>query len=125
MPDPTEELFDRLNRLEHEALLENVEGTLRFDISHEGQTNHWLVKIDKGDVDVSRQDGDADCMVFVDKALFDRIARGEANAISALMRAEMIAHGNIQLLIMLERLLPGPPGARGPRRLADAGGRRS
>lgn len=125
MTDPTAELFDRLDRLRHDIRLENAKGTVRFDLAHDSQTDHWLVAIDKGDVSVSRGKGEADCIVTTDKALFDRVAKGEENAIAAMLRADIGIHGDLMLLVMMERLLPGPPNTRGPRRVASGGRRPS
>ncbi|GIH20891.1 SCP2 sterol-binding domain-containing protein [Rugosimonospora africana] len=114
MPDPTVELFDRLARRGHDPFLEQVRGTVRFDLATDAEILYWSVTIDRGNVRVSRDEGDADCIVHTTKARFDRVATGSANAMAMLLRAEMIVHGDVQLLVMLERLLPGPPGARGP-----------
>ena len=114
MLDPTVEVFDRLARRGHEPLLDHVEGTVRFDLADESGTRCWLVTICRGDLRVTRENRDADCVVHCDKARFDRVATGEDNAVAMLLRAEIVAHGNVQLFVMLERLLPGPPGASDP-----------
>jgi predicted lipid carrier protein YhbT len=124
MPDPTVELFERLGRQGHEPLLDQVSGTVRFDLASNTEIQYWMVGIDRGSVRVSRTESDADCIVHTTKARFDRIATGEANALAMLLRAEIIVHGDVELLVVLERLLPGPPGARDPRPVAGAGGPR-
>jgi hypothetical protein len=115
MPDPTVELFDRLGRRGHEPLLAHIEGTVRFDLAEASRISYWLVNISRGDVRVTRENRDADCVVHSTKAGFDRVATGEDNAIAMLLRAEITAQGDVQLLVLLERLLPGPPGASDPR----------
>jgi predicted lipid carrier protein YhbT len=114
MLDPTVELFDRLRRHGHEPLLEHVEGSVRFDLADESGVDHWTVTISRGDLSVTREDRDADCIVSSAKARFDRVATGEDNAIAMLLRAEIVATGDVELLVVLERLLPGPPGASDP-----------
>jgi predicted lipid carrier protein YhbT len=124
MPDPTVALFDWLGSRGHDPALEQIVGTIRFDLATDAEILHWMVRVEKGDVSVSRSDEDADCVVFTTKARLDEVAAGRANAMAMLLRAEVIVHGNIELLVALERLLPGPPGARGPRSPAGAGDRR-
>jgi hypothetical protein len=41
---------------------------------------------------------------------------------SALLRGDITANGEVRLLVLLERLLPGPAGARGPRRTSHSRG---
>jgi hypothetical protein len=114
MADPTVGLFDQLGRRGHEPLLEHVEGTVRFDLVDGAGVDHWSVAICRGDLTVTRDDRDADCVVRCGRAGFDRVATGEDNAIAMLLRAELVAEGNVLLLVVLERLLPGPPGASDP-----------
>jgi hypothetical protein len=115
VPDPTAELFDRLGRRGCDPLLEQARGTVRFDLASDTEILYWSVILDRGNVRVTRDEGDADCIVHTTKARFDKVATGAANAMAMLLRAEIIVHGDVQLLVVLERLLPGPPGARGPR----------
>lgn len=122
MLDPTVGLFERLGRHAHEPLLEHVAGTVRFDLGDEsGRVDSWLVAIDYGDLRVTREYRDADCVVRAAKAGFDRVATGEDNAVAMLLRAEIVAEGNVLLLVLLERLLPGPPGACDPVTFARSG----
>jgi len=125
MTDATTEFFDELSERGHEPLLEKVTGTLRFDLGGRRQTAHWLVSIVKGDVAVSRKNAPADCTVRMDKVLFDGIASGRENAIAALLRGRVGVEGDIEILMLFERLFPGPPGARGPVYAAGAAGRHS
>ena len=114
MRDPVIGLFDWLGRRGHEQLLDHVEGTVRFDLVDEADVDHWLVAICRGDLTVTREDRDADCVMRCPKAGFARVATGEDNAIAMLLRAEIVVEGNARLLVMLERLMPGPPGASDP-----------
>jgi putative sterol carrier protein len=113
MPDATAEFFDEPGRRGHEPWLEKARGTLRFDLVDGEQTDHWLVTIDKGDVSVSRKNIAADCVVRMDKALFDDIVIGEKNAMAALLRGAVGIEGDVELLMLFQRLFPGPPTARG------------
>ena len=112
MTDATAEFFDALVERGHEPLLEKATGTLRFDLRDGKKTDRWLVTVVKGDLAVSRRNLRADCVVSADKALFDGIASGKTNAMAALLRGAMSVEGDVQLLVLFQRLLPGPPRSR-------------
>jgi hypothetical protein len=123
MASPTEEFFDELSRRGHERLLEKATGTARFEVVQGLCTEHWYVSVIKGDVTVSRENLEADGVVRVGRELFDRAAAGEANLLAALMRGEASAEGDLALLILFVRLLPGPQSPP-EQRLSTSGGRR-
>jgi len=114
--DTTKTFFDGLAARGHEPLLENDSGTLRFDLVDGRRVEHWYVSIDKGDVTVSHEDATADTVLRVDRSLFDQIASGRRNAIAATLRGELVPEGNLSLLILFQRLFPGPPRPRTRRR---------
>jgi SCP-2 sterol transfer family len=121
--DPTVDFFAALKGRGQEPLLRKASGTLRFDIADGKRIERWLVVLEKGTVAVSRRHTRADCVVSTDRALFDRIASGEANALAALLREEVNVEGDVNLLVLFQRLLPGPPRARKRRRAAKPSGR--
>ena len=57
---------------------------------------------------LDRRNARADCVLRTDKALFDGIARGEVNAMAAILRGELAFEGDVQLLVLFQRLFPGP-----------------
>ena len=109
MSDPTKQFFDDLAARGHVPLLNSTSGTLRFDLEGGGRTAHWYVTIEKGDVSVSHDTVEADCVVRTGKELFDRMAAGMANAIAAALRGLVVSVGDLRLLIQFQRLFPGPP----------------
>jgi len=123
MTDATTEFFDEVSERGHEPLLEKVTGTLRFDLRNGRKAQHWFVSIEKGDVAISRENAPADCAVQMDGALFDGVASGRENAMAALLRGAVGIEGDVELLMLFERLFPGPPGARGPLYTAGSGRR--
>src|SRR6476661_2274023 len=112
MTDATAEFFDALVARGHEPLLEKATGTMRFELKDGKKTDRWLVTVAKGDLTVSRQNLRADCVVRADKSLFDGIASGKTNAMAALLRGAMSVEGDLQLLVLFQRLFPGPPRSR-------------
>jgi hypothetical protein len=124
MTASTVDFFDDLGRRGHEPLLERVSATVRFDITDGGQTDHRLVRIDHGDIRVSAENEPADCVIGGDRALFDAIVGGRMTAMVALLRGQLAVDGDPELLVLTQRLFPGPPaGSSG--RSAVAEGRRS
>jgi putative sterol carrier protein len=107
--DATREFFDGLARRGYEPLLEKATGRVRFDLTRNGRTERWHLTIDKGDVTVSRKNEPADCVVRVDRSLFERIATGEVNAFAAVLRGEAAVEGDPRLLVLCQRLFPSPP----------------
>ncbi|MBF9128321.1 SCP2 sterol-binding domain-containing protein [Plantactinospora sp. S1510] len=122
MASPTEEYFAEFGRRGHERLLEKASGTVRFEIVQGLCTEHWYVRVHNGDVTVTRENIEADGVVRVSRELFDRAACGEANLMAALFRGEVTAEGRVPLLLMFERLLPGPQSPSG-HRMATSGER--
>jgi putative sterol carrier protein len=114
--DTTTEFFESLSRREHEPLLEQTVGTIRFDLARKGDVDRWFVAVDKGDLAVSHQRRRADCTVRAAKQLFDRVASGEVNAIAAVLRGAVKVEGDAELLTLFQRLFPGPPGGASPQR---------
>jgi len=112
MADATAEFFDALVERGHEPLLEKATGTVRFDLRDGKKIDRWLVSIAKGDLAVSRRNVGADFVVSTDKAVFDDIASGKTNALAALLRGAISVEGDIRLMVLFQRLFPGPPRSR-------------
>jgi SCP-2 sterol transfer family len=123
MVSPADEFFDAIGRRKHEPMLENVTGTIRFDLMQGVCTEHWLVSISRGDISVSRDMAGADSYLRADRDLFDRVARGEDYLLAALIRGAVVAEGNLELPVLFEKLFPGPAGATQPSTVAGAGRR--
>ncbi|WP_422773543.1 SCP2 sterol-binding domain-containing protein [Plantactinospora sp. WMMC1484] len=115
MADPTAEFFAGLEQSGPEILPTKARGTIRFDLGRDGGVEHWFVAINRGNVLVSHERRDADCVVGAEKALFDRFATGEAQVVAAYNRNELTVQGSLPLLLMFRRVFPPPPGTRDPR----------
>jgi putative sterol carrier protein len=106
MADPTGQFFTGLAE-QHEPLPRAVTGLVRIDLRDGDRTEHWYVQITKGDVMVSREGAEADCILAADKATFDAIVSGQMNAMVAVLRNLLDAQGKVILLTALQRLFPG------------------
>ncbi|PZG13767.1 sterol-binding protein [Micromonospora craterilacus] len=116
MADATTRFFKDLDRRGYDPLLAKSSGTLRIDL-HEGpQTTHWLVRIDRGEIQVSQQDMEADAVIGATPALFEGLVTGRENGLAALLRGDMTLTGDARLVVQMERIFPGPQHAQGPRR---------
>ena len=120
MVDATARFFDDLARNGHDPLLEKASGSLRFDLTDGMAVERWRVDVRQGDVIVSRKAGAADCVLRAPKPLFDKMASGRENAMAAVLRGALIAEGDIDLLVVFQRVLPGPPRRRGTARPTSA-----
>lgn len=124
VPDATSEFFARIDGRTHQPLLGRAAGRVRFELVGDGEIDSWLVGVRDGGIVVSRGGGDADCVVRARKALFDGIARGEVNAMAAMLRGDLVAEGDLSILLIVQRLFPGPGGCRhGPRNAPEEGAR--
>jgi hypothetical protein len=122
MTSPTEAFFDELAGRGHVSWFEHEHGALRYEVVDGQYIRPWTVKFDDGDVEVSSQaESDVDAILRIDRTLFDRAVRGEANLLSAWLRGEINYTGSLELLTQIGRLLPGPPGQTGGRKIQDRG----
>jgi hypothetical protein len=126
MADPTAEFFAALARRGHDQRLAKVDGAVRFDLDRDGQPEHWFVDVRRGAVNAWRtpEPMPADCVLRTSRAWFDKFVTGAEGVLAALLRADAVAEGNLQLMFYFQRLMPDPPGARDPRDLRRPAGER-
>lgn len=105
MPTVTDEFFATLAG-RHEPLLEHAEGTVRFDITDNAAVSHHYVTLHNGDVKVSESAESADCVVTGSRKLFDAIGIGATSAMTAYLRGELTAYGDLELLVLFQRVFP-------------------
>jgi len=110
--DTVGEFFRGLAERRREPLLQNVSGTLRFDLVDGERVEHWYLTIKNGDVAVSHKDAEADAIVRTGKALFDGMIAGRVNAMAAALRGALVPQGNLALVVTFQRLFPGPAASR-------------
>jgi predicted lipid carrier protein YhbT len=112
--DGIAQFFQKLDRREHGPLLAKVTGRVRFDLIEAGRPDRWVVALDKGDTTVSHKGGPADCTIRAERALFERLCRGEENAMAAVLRGALVCTGDVELFFAIQRIFPGPPRDRQP-----------
>jgi ubiquinone biosynthesis protein UbiJ len=105
--DPTTEFFEALRTRGHDPRLRGARGTFRFELVEGKNIDRWLVSVHKGDVTVAHRGGAADCVLRVDRAVFDQLASGELNGVAATLRGEFHVEGDWRLLVLFQRLFPG------------------
>jgi putative sterol carrier protein len=110
--DPVSEFFRGLAERGREPLLQNASGTLRFDLVDGERVEHWYLTIENGDVAVSHKDAEADAVVRTARVLFEGITAGRVNAMAAALRGSLVPRGNLALVVLFQRLFPGPAASR-------------
>ena len=110
--DPVREFFHELAERGREPLLQNVSGTLRFDLVDGERVEYWHLTIKNGDIAVSHKDAEADAVVRTAKVLFAGITAGTVNAMAAALRGALVPQGNLALVVTFQRLFPGPAVSR-------------
>ena len=125
MTSPSATFFEDLARSGKVPLLQRVKGTMRFDLDDGGSVEHWFVAVDKGDVKVSRRKTSADAVVNTDRALLDDMVQGRVNATAAALRGLISVEGNLGLIMVFQRLVPGPARVKAAKAGAKRGEGRS
>jgi hypothetical protein len=114
--------FKGLDRRPYDPVF-GMEGTVRFELKDGDQTDYWIVTAEDGELRVSKEtQEDVDAVITTDANLFDHAVRGEVNAISAMLGGLICIRGDLPLFLLIERFLPGPRNAQGPRHLQNRDG---
>jgi hypothetical protein len=96
-------------------ILRGESGTLRFDLRGGPKLERWYVTVADGVVTASRRGGHVDTVVRMDRPLFDQIIRGTQNAMASQLRGSVDVEGDLHLMMVFQRLFPGPPSSTGRR----------
>ncbi|HEY0696323.1 MAG TPA: sterol-binding protein, partial [Micromonospora sp.] len=72
----TDEFLEEFTRRGTRALPANASGTVRFDGSLDGRTEHWYLTVRDGVVTASRENQPADCVLYSDPAFFEDLLTG-------------------------------------------------
>jgi hypothetical protein len=120
-----DDFFAELERRGHEPMLRRLSATVRWDTLDGDRTEHRLVRIHHGDVQVAVSDEPADCVIVAERAVCDDVVSGRTSALAALLRGAAVVDGDFELMVLAQRLFPRTPGASAGRGVAGAGGRQS
>jgi putative sterol carrier protein len=77
-----------------------------------------------GDVEVSHKNARADAVVRLDRDMFDGMVSGTVNALAATLRGELLAEGDLGLVMHFQRLFASPPTIGAPEVAAGVGSSR-
>ena len=115
MTTASEEFFEQLNERGYEPLLAKTSGTLCVELVDGEQSDKYYITITKGAVSVSRETADVHCEVCCPMPLFERVVKGDVNSMAAVLRGDMTVDGDPGILLLFQRLLPGPANSSHPR----------
>ena len=110
MADVIAEFFGALDRRGYEPMLKKASGTLRFDVANGKRIERWFVAVERGDVAVSRRHKAAECVVRLDRPVFEAIVSRRSNATAAMLRGLVLIEGDLDLLMLFQRLFSRSPG---------------
>lgn len=77
---------------------------------------------DDGKVGIDPVDSEADAVLRADRTWFDRLVTGEERLLPAVLRGEVSLDGSYDLVVLFDRLFPGPPEQAGPRTVSSVHG---
>src|SRR5690349_3855988 len=103
MTDVVEEFLTALADRGYEPLLAKTSGALAVHLVGGPHPNRWVLAVDKGNVTVA-----ADATITLDRPLFERMVQGRANAMTAVLRGAAKIDGDLDLLMAIQRVFPGP-----------------
>ncbi|WP_329105012.1 SCP2 sterol-binding domain-containing protein [Micromonospora sp. NBC_01699] len=116
--DRTGEYFAGPARQRIHLLPRDFSATVRLDLSRPDGMTRWYLTVSEHSISVwPGGEREADCVLSSDGAVFDRLVAG-GDITTATLRNEVTYIGSQRALIYFERLLPGPPGSRGPERVS-------
>ena len=110
MTDVAEQFLLSLADRGFQPLLQKTTGTLAVRLLDGSEVEAWMVAVEKGEVSARRGGGDADATLTVERSLFERMVQGRANAMAAVLRGEVTIEGDLDLLMAVQRVFPGPDG---------------
>jgi putative sterol carrier protein len=98
-----------------------MRGSLRIDLGSGATTERWFLTIGKDAVSVSHRNAEADAVIGTSKDLFEGMVTGRTNAMAGALRGVVSLEGDPTLLVLFQRVLPGPPVPAKPGSTAKGG----
>ena len=109
MSDQARAFFEQLGDRGEDPRLGRVRGSLRFDLVECDGIGSWRVVLDRGTAAVEHGGEEADCVVRIDAASFDRMVEGRLNPTVAMLQGLIHVDGAIDLLWYFQKLFPSAP----------------
>jgi len=106
--DAAEALVGRLAGAGEMPFPKRASGTMLLELTGAPRTERWRITVDRGEVAVVRGPGPADCVLRADRKVFSGMAAGKVNAFAAVLRGSVTIEGDPRLLVLFQRMLPGP-----------------
>jgi putative sterol carrier protein len=121
MSDRVHEFFKRIGEQGFDPRLGHIKGTIRIESQQANRVEHWLVVLDRGAIQVSRDDSPADCTVRTDSRTLEGLIDGSVNGMAAMLRGLITVEGELDLLLYFARLFGSAPGEQSRTRAAVGG----
>jgi hypothetical protein len=102
MSGDVQSVFERMEARRFEPMLRGISGTCQFNIEGAGS---WRVMERDGVLTVTPGSGEADSVLTCAADDFLRVARGEQNLFTLLLRGEVSISGNLALILAFTQLL--------------------
>jgi putative sterol carrier protein len=111
MTDVAEQFLSSLARSGFQPLLQKTTGSLAVRLLDGSEVDEWMLSVDEGEVSARHGAGNADATLTVERSLFAQMVKGRANAMAAVLRGEVTIVGDLDLLMAVQRMFPGPDDA--------------
>ena len=95
------DFFESLEGRVDPRRIEGIDNTYLFDVAGEGQ---WLVAIMNGTLQVSEGPAKADVTISVSSEVFERLAAGTQNPVTAYMTGKLKVSGDTAAALRLQKL---------------------
>ena len=95
------EFFESLETRADASKIDGIDHSYLFDIEGEGQ---WLVRVRAGAVQVTEGAADADVTISTTAEVFERLASGEQNPVTAYMTGKLKIRGDTAAALKLQKL---------------------
>jgi alkyl sulfatase BDS1-like metallo-beta-lactamase superfamily hydrolase len=112
MTDVAEGYLTGLGERGFDPVLAKTSGALAVRLIDGPDVDEWMLTVDNGTLVAERGAGRADATLTVGRPLFERMVQGRANAMAAVLRGEARIDGDLELLMSIQRIFPGPDDAR-------------
>jgi hypothetical protein len=101
---PTEAFYDKLRRTGRVPALARVSGSMRIELTDGRKVEKTRIDVVRGQITVSESAGEAKCLVYTHRDVFDALCTREAHPMSAYLRGAVVAKGDAAMLVLMRRL---------------------